>query len=78
MNIYRQSPGRIRQKSLFVAKGQLASMSTMLNGLTGERGYGTYLTRHMRTSLTEALISVNYVLSIFNREVGWPCKDDQE
>lgn len=82
MKSYLQTPGRIRQKSLFVAKGKIASIQMQLTGLIGRTqlgdSWGMYLTDNMKRDLSSALAYVNRTLHSFNREVGWPCKDDKE
>lgn len=76
MKRYRQTPGRDRQKALFVAKGIIAGSGSQLKGLI-YGPWGTYLTDSTKRDLNSALAYVNKAFHSFNKEVGWPCKDDK-
>lgn len=75
----RLTHGRARQRSLYVAKGKIASVRSQLIQLTvpSYNYYGYHLTTKLRDQLSSALSLVDKALNAFNEEVGWPCKDDK-
>lgn len=65
--VYKRSPAQARQQHLFMRKGQLASMESVLNGIA----YDTQLTPAIRDKAHMAFFLISESLAMFDKEVGW-------